>query len=79
MDLSGIHQNSTDGNREDNSIDQQPRNRQYVVLQGDKLKIYDHEREVTDEDDYDRNEQQFIISRKEGVVQVNPKKMSFVL
>lgn len=56
MDLTAM--TSTEGNKEDTStsVDQQ-RSRKFVVLQGDRIKIYEHERELTDEEDYDRSEQ----------------------
>lgn len=56
MDLSAM--TSTEGKIEDTStsVDQQ-RSRKYVVLQGDRIKIYENQRDLTDDDDYDRSEQ----------------------
>ena len=67
MDLSAL--TSTDGKIEDTStsVDQQ-RSRKYVVMQGDRIKIYENQRDLTDDDDYDRSEQQFVIGRKEGII-----------
>jgi hypothetical protein len=64
---------------EERSFDRSQALRQFVVLRGDRLKIYEHEREVTDSEDYDRNEQQFIIGRKDGIIELNEKKLTFTL
>ena len=56
---------------EQSSFDKNEALRQYVVLNGDKLSIYQHEREVKDSHDYNRNEQQFIIGRKDGIIEFN--------
>jgi hypothetical protein len=56
MDLSAM--TSTEGNKEDSSTSiDQPRSRKYVALDGDRIKIYENQRDLTDEDDYDRSEQ----------------------
>jgi hypothetical protein len=41
---------------EEGSIDGSDALRQYVVLSGDRLSVHESEREVTDLDDYDRND-----------------------
>ena len=58
---------STDGNREDTStLVNQQRSRKYVVLEGDRIKIYEDKGDQTDEDDYNRSE--FVIGRKDSVI-----------
>jgi len=64
---------------EERSFDRSQALRQFVVIRGDRLMIYEHERETTDSEDYDRNEQQFIIGRKDGIIELNEKKLTFTL
>lgn len=50
--------------------------RAYVVLIADKIKVFDHVPESSDESS---PEHLFVVDRKEGVINLNPAKLQFSL